>query len=361
MSWARLAWKREATAVRVLRVMTGCALFLFASSRDARAQESTRTSTLGWTRDDGAEPCIGTIELAAKVEALLGRPVFVSAAKAEVSVEGRVIKATPSGFSATIAIADARGVSQGRRTIDTPDADCKGLAEPVALAIALMIDPNASLAPPEKVDPPPEKPPEVIVREKVVEREERVYVPTPPPVPAEPPAPPMVLHGYVGAVMALGLAPISGGFTTGITIAPESFVPLAGSLTLVLPNGKDLGGPTLEVTQFQAAGYICPLATRGEILFAELCAGGQFGFLVAEGDGFAREQSRIAPLLAPAIHGRFGARVMSPFAVSAGGTLGVPLLRQTFVYDDANGAKQEAFSPTPVSGQLDVTVGVVIP
>ncbi|MBL8739883.1 MAG: hypothetical protein JNK04_02280, partial [Myxococcales bacterium] len=82
----------------------------------ARADEpAAKTSSLSWTRLTGAESCTGTIEVAKQVEALLGRPAIVSAATAELSIEGRVERTVDGRFRATIVVAKNTGEIVGSR------------------------------------------------------------------------------------------------------------------------------------------------------------------------------------------------------------------------------------------------------
>src|SRR5207249_5003 len=87
--------------------------------------------------------------LARSVEERLGRHVFVSAAEADVSVEGRIEKRAAhatSAWHAVITIRDSKGALLGTRELDRTDPSCASMNEPLALVIAVMIDPEAKLS-----------------------------------------------------------------------------------------------------------------------------------------------------------------------------------------------------------------------
>ncbi|MEO8877528.1 MAG: hypothetical protein ABI461_18175, partial [Polyangiaceae bacterium] len=67
----------------------------------------------------GAESCVPTQELAREVEIRLGRPVFVSASQADVSIEGHIDRrASQNHWHATIILRDAKGATLGTRELD---------------------------------------------------------------------------------------------------------------------------------------------------------------------------------------------------------------------------------------------------
>ncbi|MBX3210375.1 MAG: hypothetical protein KF764_35410, partial [Labilithrix sp.] len=131
--------------------LAGLALFaaLLLASADTRAADA-KTSSLSWLRMPGADACVATQPLARAVEERLGRSVFVSAAEADLSVEGHVEKRTrgaSSGWHAVITVRDASGATLGTRELDRADASCDAMTEPLALVIAVMIDPDAAMRP----------------------------------------------------------------------------------------------------------------------------------------------------------------------------------------------------------------------
>jgi len=90
------------------------ALGLPAANADAA---EARTSSLGWVRGSNAVECIGTRALAEAVEARLGRPVFVSAARADVAVEGQIERGPAGEWRAAISLAGEGGHGLGTRDL----------------------------------------------------------------------------------------------------------------------------------------------------------------------------------------------------------------------------------------------------
>jgi uncharacterized protein YbjT (DUF2867 family) len=81
---------------------------------EAAASDGPRTSSLSWERLPGAESCIATQDLARAVERRLRREVFVSAARADISVEGRVERTSASsGWRALVETRSPTGALLG--------------------------------------------------------------------------------------------------------------------------------------------------------------------------------------------------------------------------------------------------------
>ena len=199
-----------------------------ASAARADGEARGRTSSLSWVRLPGAEACVATQALARAVEERLGREVFVSAAQADVSVEGR-IEPKRGGWHAVLTLRDAKGALLGTREIDRPEPSCDAMTQPLALVIAVMIDPDAAMGkrePPKKEEPPPK------VETKIVVQREEVLVPVPPP----PPPPPLLrFEGSAALAGSVGLLPNPGvGLAAVGMIEPRRSIPFIGSGTTAL-------------------------------------------------------------------------------------------------------------------------------
>jgi hypothetical protein len=90
------------------------------------AAAAARRSSLSWVRGEGAETCIGTRALAEAVEKRLGRSVFVSAAKADISVEG-MVERKDAPWRAIVTVADADGNILGTRELTSEEEACASL------------------------------------------------------------------------------------------------------------------------------------------------------------------------------------------------------------------------------------------
>lgn len=312
-----------------------------------------KTSSLSWTRLPGAEACIGTQELARAVEALLGRSVFVSAAQATLSVEGRVSPAEEGrGWRATLTVADDHGQHLGDRELSAADASCRALDDPLTLAIALMIDPDAAARPaPAPVPPPPPSPREVV-------RDRTVYVPVP-----GPERPTWRIGARGGVAFALGTQPsIGAGATGAITLQPPIPMAFEGGAALFLPSHAALGAASGDLQRGHVEIGVCPLVPRFGRLAPSLCLGPDVGMLWGDGknaDGSSWEHHALVIDLAA--RGRLNVRLGGP--VTAGAALGVavPLARDTFEVRDARGGVQELFRMSPVVARADLTLGLEMP
>lgn len=320
----------------------------------ARADEpAAKTSSLSWTRLTGAESCTGTIEVAKQVEALLGRPAIVSAATAELSIEGRVERTVDGRFRATIVVAKNTGEIVGSRELETHGETCSELDEPVSLAMALLIDPDALSRPRvEKKEPPPIDHDPLIGKKGVV---------APPPVAPPPAETPLRFEGYLGGYAAIGLAPFAGGLIAGVAIDPPFLGAFEGNVTLTL------GTETIEDTEaatdfwhFQASGYYCPLAGHIKLFQGALCGGGQAGFVATSTTGFARDEEHVRPVVNGALRGRIGVWP-APFSFTAGATLSIPIIRDAYLYTDAAGTQRTLWEALPVEGGFDLSIGFKFP
>ncbi len=109
----------------------------------ARADAPPDTASLGWSRLPGAEGCATSIELGERMEAILGHRVLVAAPEASMAIEGR-IEPSGAGFRATIVVSRRGGEREGERVFSHEGPDCRDATEPLALVLALLVDPEAS-------------------------------------------------------------------------------------------------------------------------------------------------------------------------------------------------------------------------
>lgn len=294
-----------------------------------------RSSSLSWVRLEGAESCLGGAALARAVEERLGRPVFVSAARGELVVEGRAERTTaPAGFRAVVTLAQGDGVVLGERVVDSAGASCDELGRLVAVAIAVMIDPLLPPAPP----PPPPPPTRVVVRTRrvVVTRPARRWG--------------LGADGSLAA--AAGLLPGAAlGVQGGFLLAPPRFPPL-------LAEGALLYARTDLVDLVQAYGGIalCPLTWNGRRLSLWGCAGVDVGGLFAAGRQPALVDAE--RLVAQAqVSLRAGLRLVGPLVLRAGLHLLVPLRHDELTTTDGTG-RVVLYAPDPVAGVVALGLGL---
>jgi hypothetical protein len=300
---------------RVFAALVLCGAWL--ASAPAHAQTK---SALGWVRMRGAEECIGTAELASRVERLVG-PVLVSASRAQVSVEARVAPVR-EGFEAIVVVADASGRTLGERRLHSASSDCRELDDSLVFVIAVAVDPDAALA---------ELPGEFAGedepgRELLAELEAHPPGPSgwsPLRAPEEPPAPqPQVPRGPEVSLAGAAAPQLAVGLLPGVSLGLGAAFGLAlGDQWLWLRTDVWLPraeppvgarGVSLGLTQIGLA--LCPLGLRDGGWDASLCAGVTAALLTAEPLGFDG-RTRTAWSAGPGLELRLGRRIASPLFI----------------------------------------------
>ncbi len=331
----------------------------FAAADDAPSR--ARTSSLSWVRLPGAEGCVATQALARAVEERLGREVFVSAAQADVSVEGRVEPRRGGGWRAVVTLRDAKGALLGTRDVERPEASCDALTPPLALVVAVMIDPDAAMGrkpdpppPPKKEEPLPQLPPTVIVKR------EEVLVPLPVP----PPPAPFRFEGSAAVTGALGFLPNPAvGLAAIGLLEPRGLIPFVGfgGYWFDSTAQAETGAANAFSIFLLGAGF-CPLFhhAKGAHLYA--CALGHLGLLRSHPTGFVPSRADENHVVwNGAIDLRATIEVLPPFVLRGGVQGVVPLLRDRFNYPRADGTEGELFRMAPVVGVVDLGVGLALP
>ena len=334
---------------RLVRAEASRVVTVAASPAGARKQSeapAASTSSLSWVRMPGAETCPSSAELARAVEERLARRVFVSAADADLAVEGRAER-TPEGWRAVLHVSRADGTLLGERTLSSEEPGCDALGRRVALTVALMIDPLTAPepAPPRAApaEPPPTEPP-------VIVRTERVEVPVP--VPA-PPAPRWRVEVDASLAFALGLQPTPslGGITT-VIVEPPGFIPIAleGALFPFARAGSSAGHA--DFLPVHAGLSLCPLALRERGLALHGCLGADAGaVVVVGGDLVLDERERVIGQAHAALRGHWD--VVGPLTLRLAVHLLVPFRHEPFT---AGG--NAFYRPEPVAGMVDLGAGV---
>jgi hypothetical protein len=311
----------------------------------ARSEESrARTSSLSWVRMPGAESCVATQDLAQRVEARLGRPVFVSAAQADVSVEGLIEPAGPGrGYRAMLTLRDAHGAALGTRELARADASCDAMREPLALVIAVMIDPDAALGPkaqPTVSVPTPEAPPPVVIEKPVY-----IAVPSPP----APPKPTWNVEVGAGFASTVGLLPNVGfGIAASGLVTPPGLFPFEGFGAAWFDDPTTTSSGSVSVSFLEVGGGLCPLHYEGPRLHVALCGLGELGLLTGRVSGGSPDR----PLyLGVAVEGRLAVRLVGPLALRAGVSPTVPLTPRHI----------DGFRLADVAAVADVGLGLLFP
>lgn len=171
--------------MRFAVALYGLALVLAVATMASAQAEQRQTATLAYTRAPGAEACPDEQELRDAVSGRLGYVPFQAEAERRIDVR--------FGKSGTKLIATLRvarpDAPPKTRTLESEAGDCIELAQAVALALSVAIDPLGATRPAE---PDPEPAPETREPEPVPAPAPTAEPPAPTARPAEPrPSPPI--------------------------------------------------------------------------------------------------------------------------------------------------------------------------
>jgi hypothetical protein len=331
------------------------ALVAFCVAGRADAAEA-HTSSLSWVELPGAEACGGATSIAKAVEQRLGRVALVSPAQADLSIEGRAER-VGSRLRAVLVLRDGSGVQLGSREIESEAVDCSELRETVALAVALMIDPDAVLHPlPPLARPapsalPPTPPPPTIVVQRV---EEAPVAPSPPvPWQVEPAASVAIGYGFLPSV--------SVGALVSTTILPPRTWPVEvyGGVWAAQRVAAQASASAELTSTFVGLG-ICPLSARRTELLFVVCAAGQVGVVGSAPTGFLTAHGGSLPTVHLVADAHLSLSLVRSVVARAGGSLAAALRRSEFVFDNAAGA-QTLFDASVLAATADLGLAVTLP
>jgi hypothetical protein len=339
---------------------------LLAAGRAHAGDPAPRTSSLGWVRLKGAETCAAPRAVAEAVEKRLGRAVFVAPSRADVTVEGRIERAGPSGgWRATITLSDEHGAVLGTRELTSDAADCRALDAPITLALALMIDPDAALAPPPSPPPAPAPP--------APAPPAPLPLLPPPPLPAAipaAPAPAAPLRSWragvqIGFAGSLGLLPHPApGLTLRLHVVPPRGPAFEIGASAWLEGNAGASGAGGAYATFDLA-YgslaVCPLAATVARTSFFACAGAQAGSLRGQGVSFDTPYAQEQLVLDVTAEAHVRRALAGPFFAAAGLGFVVPIVRRPFQWEDAAGTRHDLFRLSPVAGTAEVALGLAFP
>lgn len=313
------------------------------------------TAVLSWVRAPGAESCASLAEVATRVNARLGRPAFVAPTEAKLLIEATITDDRDNhAFRVHIVLNSDSGAPLGTRDLGVPGDDCRAATDTAALAIALMIDPDAAAsdsqvtfpaeASPAKAPPPP--PPEPAPVAPVAAQP----APSPPPQPrhwrtrlgAAALASVGQLPGIaVGALGLVRLSPHSG--VGGVDVAARY---LAKKDQELRPN---VGG-TFGASSVGLAGFWAPV--QKQRLTFSVAAGGELGVIASNGYNFARRNDyRVTWLANAAVDGDLALRLSGSVLLLVRLSVKIPLVREHFEAS-VGGQTTEIFNTSTVLGDL---------
>lgn len=315
--------------------------------------------------------------MARRVEALLGRAVFVSAAEAELSVEVQLQRdrtKDAGAYRARMAASDAAGAVLGERHMR--DDDCVQLAEQLILAIALTLNPEgayvslpASLALDPDTDPAEalrsetssaaNRPSDAPVNEAapaVVEPDAargRKSAAVEPNKAAEPEGPWLDL--VVLGQASTGLQP-NPGFGPALSLMLPS-VGLRLSTSYWAPQTWDVGAGRVSLWLAQTGLSLCPELGRALGARTRLCGGLDVGFVQLSALGFPRGGVTREVTASARAGGRLRWSLPAGLSVVVELELGLPFVRRRFTYITESGQPALVHRLDAVVGQLGLGLG----
>lgn len=276
---------------------------------------------LDYQRGPGAHACASAEQLAAAVEARLGRRVFVAASEADLHAQLRAQR-VGRGYRVALQLYDRERRLLGRRQLSTRARHCSALDEALALVLSLAAD--VALPPPSSVPAAP-----------------RAVAPqpldTPLEIPADVPAPrqPWQLRPSAGLAALSGLLPgVALAGALELELAPPRSWPfwLRALGFLDERTGAATGG------EFSAQALelgVCPWAPRGERFEARLCAEQLLGLVRARGFGSDADRQEPRVSLALGLEQSVGYR-SGAWLISVSGSLLATPARRRYYYVDGD-------------------------
>jgi hypothetical protein len=354
----------------------GSALALLAP-RTARAEAPLPDLVVHRTEDTA--DCPDSAALAARVDRHMKRPALRprtdggTPGKDRPSLDVQIYR-SEAGYTAVVQ------TGEKTRQITDKGATCRGLADAMAITLAILLDTEVPPPPPEPAllpEPAPTVPFAPIAPAIPLVDEKATATPTPTEsAPIEPfTAPPRMFRvvAGAGATAATGLLTrlaLGGTGHVGLGIG-RVFSVEAGFLVLptqtVTYAGKVKGAatsaaPTVDLELTSALFRLCATARLlTEETRAGLCAGALVGTIRGEGHGFVTNQSATDPWIAGNLGAILEQTLFWRLSLVTRATVYVPILRRSFTVDNVDAASDpQAFSPASVGASLDAELRLSI-
>lgn len=323
------------------------------------AEPAPPSYALSWARGEGAEACPPARALAADVERRLGRKVFDPAS--ELAFEVQVTRSA-GRYRSDVFVRDERGGSVGHRALESDEPGCAAVFDATALAIALVIDPEAASRPagatqavaafdapvppavaaPAPVLPPPAAPPARAV---------------PPAPPAEPRVPTSVsLRTELSSSLVPG---VSTGVALAFTARPGERFGLAVSGAYTAPRTARDGGGEYDIGLTRAGLALTFDAARSRQVRLALSGGISVGaFHVGVLEPTPVLDPGDFPFLALELGALLQVSITKGFFIELGGLGQLNALRQEFL---VSGETEPVWKQSVLSGAGFLGLGVAFP
>jgi hypothetical protein len=316
----------------------------FPTSQVTPPTPAERTACLRWIVD-AASDCSTAEEIAASVESVLDRQVFV-AGHCDIRVLGSVSQSENGGWSTKLSFATSDGRSLGTRHLFGADADCSSLRGSISLVIALMVETtDTTIATTDSVPLQVETPDKSRSTSKSAPRVGR---------PAAQQtsldiAPPQH-RAYADLRGSYGLLPgASFGAALGLDAMLAGVLPGRVEATVWFPKSRFPRSaephPGGRFWAWHTGLDLCPNLNTSESPRMALCAGAQVGVIQATGLRLDNNESSLRPYGQAETRFVLSFPLGSIFALSAHIGLALPLIRPRFVYLDTVDSPHEVHQP----------------
>lgn len=329
------------------------------------AASAPPTYALAWVRAEGAEDCPNGHALSSEVERRLGRAVFDVAAERSIEVE---VTRFGNVYRSDVYVRDAAGHAVGHRQLQSDEPGCSALVNATALAIALVIDPEAASRPPAPpkaaaafeppppvpappATPPPAPPPATVPPVTMVAAPPQPPAPTPPRTPVTLSARAQVVTGLVPAT--------SPGFELSFSARPGQRWGYVFAASLARSQTVTRGIGSLDVGLSRVSGLVTFDAAGSEKVRLLFGAGPSVGaFHVAVRAPAPVTDSGDFWFLSAELAADLQVAVTDGFFFELGGSGVLPLRRQEFLI---RGQSDPVWRQPLVSGTGFVGVGALFP
>jgi hypothetical protein len=288
----------------------------------ARGVNGPPAVELAWSRGPGAEACIDGRELAAEVQATIGRPVVPTTSLADsgpssagvaLQLEGAV-QPLGRGWMAVVEVRTLGPALRREVALDAPE--CRRFDEALVLVVALLAEAALPTVP-------------------------RLTLPTP--------APSVSVGIGPDFTVAVGMLP---GVAVGFGLATEVALPplwhlAAWAHAWPLAQALDGGsGASLSAWTLGAGPCIGPAGHEAHSFFG--CVGVSGGVVYASGVGLEVTHTSSRPYLQGEIRAGFRMRLAGPMFVRLEVGAGVPIARDSYQFTATDGVSQSVFRTAPI-------------
>jgi hypothetical protein len=366
-----------------------------AVAQQAPADDSKSGPALNWTRQPGAESCIGSVELAARIEERVKKKIFVAAPEAIVAVEGYAAPRANGGFRAAIAMSDGQGHLYGSRELETQGA-CSELNDGLVFVIAVTLRPEAGSVTGIELPENVASALDALFGREPTEPDPAAFPAAPPVASAPEPAPPPPLaaaeeppsrasergpsvRAFLEALgtVQLGLQPdhgLGGGGGLRLAIARAGSLSLHGALfaqsrrDAVDLSDDGLRGSADFRARMLSLGYCTPALLESSVLGFEACAAGRIGDVIAHGQDFDNGDSnreRASLFLSLGLAARLTLALSTNVVLALAAGPEAHLARPVFEYETRSEPSQETrsvalYKASALAGAAELSVAFAL-